>query len=161
MPLDDKINAIFDLLVTICNREMRLLSGGYKNRIWLIVKCISLVLVVNLVNMVFNFAYELPWRFITELMLNRQMSKVGTIVGKLGNLFKNRWERELISEELMNRDGSLTVDGRDVVLRLLAQKAFDGAYTDDGGADHASMKQFIGEGLVKRNKEISVERDEK
>lgn len=89
------------------------------------------------------------------------MSKVGTIVGKIGNLFKNRWQRELISEDLMNRDGSLTVDGRDVVLRLLAQSAFDGSYTDESGVVHPSMKQFIGEGLVKRNKEISVERDEK
>lgn len=89
------------------------------------------------------------------------MSKVGVIVGKLGNLFKSRWVRQLIEEGIENRDGSLTEEGREVVLRLLAQKAYDSAYTDDGGAAHESMRQFVGEGLVKRNKEISAERDEK
>lgn len=89
------------------------------------------------------------------------MSIVGSIVGKISNLFKSRWHRELISTGLEGKDGSLTVDGRDVVLRLLAEKAYAGAFVDEGGAEHVSMRQFIGEGLVKRNKEISTERDER
>lgn len=88
-------------------------------------------------------------------------SIVGTVVGKISNLFKNRWTRELISTGLEGKDGSLTVDGRDVVLRLLANAAYSGAYTDESGTVHASMRQFIGEGLVSRNKEIAAERDEK
>lgn len=89
------------------------------------------------------------------------MSVAGTVVGKISNLFKSRWQRELISTGLEGKDGSLTVEGRDVVLRLLAEKAYSGAYVDETGANHESMRQFIGEGLVKRNKEIAAERDEK
>lgn len=88
------------------------------------------------------------------------MSVVGTIVGKLGNLFRSRWVRELISQGLEGKDGSLTAEGRDVVLRLFADSVYNGAYTDEGGNVHPSMREFIGEGLVKRQKEISVERTE-
>lgn len=89
------------------------------------------------------------------------MSKVGTLVGRLGNLFKSRWVRELISEGIENRDGSLTPEGRDVVLRLFAEKVYNASYADEGGNDHATMRQFIGEGLVKRVKEISDENKER
>lgn len=88
------------------------------------------------------------------------MSNVGNIVAKLGNLFKSRWNRKLIDSNIEGRDGSLTVEGRDVVLRLLAQKAYESAYTDESGAQHETMRQFIGEGLVKRDKEIAAEREE-
>lgn len=89
------------------------------------------------------------------------MSLVGNVVGKLSNLFRARWQRELIATGLEGRDGSLTEDGRNVVLRLLAQNAYDGTYTDEGGTQHESMRKFVGEGLVTRNKEIAKEREEK
>lgn len=89
------------------------------------------------------------------------MSIVGEVVGKISNLFRARWQRELISTGLEGKDGSLTEDGRNVVLRLLAEKAYNDPYTDENDADHESMRKFIGEGLVKRNKEIAAEREEK
>ena len=73
----------------------------------------------------------------------------GNVVAKLKNLVRSKWHRALIDNGLEGQDGTPTADGREVVLRLLAEESY------------AAKRQEIGEGLVKRNAEIAEERDEK
>lgn len=77
------------------------------------------------------------------------MSVAGKVIAKLKNLVRTRWHRKLIEVGLENQDGTPTADGREVVLRMLAEEAY------------ASKRQEIGEGLVRRDGEIAKERDEK
>lgn len=73
----------------------------------------------------------------------------GTVIAKLKNLVRAKWHRKLIETGLENQDGTPTADGREVVLRMLAEEQY------------AAKRQEIGEGLLKRDKEIAEERDEK
>ena len=76
-------------------------------------------------------------------------SVAGNVIAKLKNLVRSRWHRKLIELELENQDKTPTAEGREVVLRMLAEDSYE------------ARRQEIGEGLVKRDKEIAAEREEK
>lgn len=73
----------------------------------------------------------------------------GNVIAKLKNLVRPKWHRRLLENELELQDATPTADGREVVLRMLAEESY------------AAKRQEIGEGLVKRDKEIADEREEK
>mgnify|MGYP006871771960 CR=1 FL=1 len=77
------------------------------------------------------------------------MSVAGNVMAKLKNLVRAKWHRKLIEVGLEGQDGTPTADGREVVLRMLAEEAY------------AGKREEIGNGLLKRDKEIAEERDEK
>lgn len=81
------------------------------------------------------------------------MSIAGNVIGKLKNLVRPDWQRTLISTGLEDDCGNLTEDGREVVLRMLTQTAYEA----DGKTAGVSLRQEIGQGLVKRNAAIKEE----
>lgn len=106
-------------------------------------------------NQVLYFVHVSPWQCMIEYYASSKMSIAGNVIGKLKNLVRPRWQRKLIETGLEDDCGNLTVDGRDVVSRMLTQKA----YESDGKVAGVSLRQEIGEGLVKRDGEIKEENE--
>lgn len=91
-------------------------------------------------------------------MSGQKGSVAGNVIAKLKNLVRPRWQRTLIDTGLEDQCGNLTVEGRDVVLRMLAQEAYEAPAVGDEG--NRTLRQKIGEDLVKRNSEIKAEKEE-
>jgi len=83
------------------------------------------------------------------------VSIAGNILGKLKNLLRKDWVRVLKSEGLEDDCGNLTPDGRETVLRMLAEKAYNGP----GETAGKTLRQEIGEGVLERNKQIKEENE--
>jgi len=91
-----------------------------------------------------------------KINASNEMSIAGNVLGKLKNLTRSKWHRKLVEVGLEDQCGQLTTDGRETVLRMLAQRAYEA----DGASDGMSLRQEIGNGLVSRDKEIAEERKE-